>query len=1017
MKKILGIDVGTNSIGWAVTIEEGEPQILGLGSRIFQEAVNPKDRTPKNAKRRAKRMLRKIIRRRAQRKRALTILLQKNGLLPERGAEWDRLFDDHKINPYVLRRKALDEKISLSELGRVLFHLAGHRGFKSNRKAMLSSLITDPDVAAVIAEEEAEKAANPKKSKEEDEGVVLKAIAELQQQIQGSGARTLGEFLANQLDAGGRARRGDGETANVNRDMVETEFEAIWEAQTKHHRQLTDQLKARVYQTIFFQRPLKVQRSTIEECPFEKGRARAMKAQVISQRFRIAQVINNIRLESTTLFAQSGLSEEQRIALRDELEKTQELKWKAIRKVIKDKDSLINYEEAGEEKLLGNKTSCRIRARIPELWDTLDEKQQDALVHDLIHTDRVDGVIKRLRKHWHLTPQQAYKLATTEFDSGTASLSAKAMRKLLAHMEKGMRYDEACVEVYGKKDPLTREGTVSELPPPKDPRNPVVFRAMHELRKVVNAIQRHYGPLDQIRIEMARDLKLTKKEKDEIAKQNKKNQKLNETALEALKTLQVFQGGNPSRDDLEKYRLWAESNEMCPYTGRKVSLSELYSGDYDVEHIIPYSRCWDDSFQNKTICYAPFNRATKKNKTPKEALSSEELDKVMQRLHACESMRRGKRDRFTMDWNDDQSVRFLNRQLNDTAYIARYAKEYLAQLVGETNVQVSKGSSTALLRHRWGLENVLGSETKNREDHRHHAVDALVVALTSRSLFQLISKLSGQHGGASLRERGFDLPSPIPNLRDEAIRWLVPLLVSHQTNRKVFGAYHEDTAYGKIAEGLYVYRKAVNTLTPGEIDRVRDRWLREKLKAIGSEELKKRDPATPFEYLDKYGRRRLVRRVRLTKNLRDESMADFGYKHHPKGSNHHVEVFENADGERRYRVVSTFDAAKRIQMRKPIVDKHYPGGFEFLTAWHANDVVTVEGRAEVYYKIVKFSANDPEGQKSVMVLLRPLRRATESTNLYTPDRAGPYEDVLCQSAATNRVIGPVLDLSVLGHLK
>lgn len=227
MRKILGLDVGTNSIGWAVIIEEGEPQILGLGSRIFQEAVIPKDRTPKNAKRREKRMLRKIIRRRSQRKRALTLLLQKHAMLPARGAEWDRLFDDHRINPYVLRKKALDEPVTLHELGRILFHLAAHRGFKSNRKAMLSSLVSDPDVAAVIAEEEAEKAANPKKSKEEDEGVVLKAIAELQQQIQGSGARTLGEFLANQLEMGGRARRGDGETANVNRDMVETEFEGV----------------------------------------------------------------------------------------------------------------------------------------------------------------------------------------------------------------------------------------------------------------------------------------------------------------------------------------------------------------------------------------------------------------------------------------------------------------------------------------------------------------------------------------------------------------------------------------------------------------------------------------------------------------------------------------------------------------------------------------------------------------------------------------------------------------------
>jgi CRISPR-associated endonuclease Csn1 len=1015
MKKILGIDVGTNSIGWALVIEDQEPKILGLGSRIFQEAVNPKDRTPKNAKRRAKRMLRKIIARRSQRKRSLENMLQKNGMLPARGEVWEALFSDHAINPYVLRRKALDEPIELQELGRIFYHLCIHRGFKSNRKAMLSTMVNDPDVAAVIAEEEAEKSLKPKK--DDEEGVVLQAINELTRTLQEEGSRTLGEHLANLVDAGGRARRGLGNAANISRDMIEQEFEMVWEAQAKHHKALTNTLRAQVYRVIFFQRPLKIQRSTIENCPLEPGRKRAMKAQIVSQQFRIWQIINNLKFDTGTSEGYKNLNKEQQEALAEKLNETEKLSWTSVRKACGLKKETFNYEESGEKELKGDKTSCRIKKHIPELWESLSELERDEFVHDLIHTDRIDGVIKRLRSHWKLTPHQAYKVATLELDSGTTSLSAKAMRKLLPVMREGKRYDEACFEVYGQKDPLTREGTVELLPLPDDARNPVVNKAMHELRNVVNAIVREYGPIDIVRIELARDLKLTKKEKEEVSKRNRQNQKLNEEATEKIKQLPAFQGVTPSHDDLEKYRLWVESDQTCPYTGRTVAFADLFGPDYDVEHIIPYPRCWDDSFANKTICYAPENRSKKGKKTPKEAYSESELDAIKTRLATMKFMGRAKKERFAMDWDDQQSERFLNRQITDTGYISKYARKFLAQLVGETNVQVSKGGSTALLRHRWGLNAVLGGTGKNREDHRHHAVDALVIALISRGLFQQISKLSGQHGSMSLRSSEFDVPSPIPNLRQQALPWIQEMLVSHQTTRKITGALHEDTAYGKASPGTYVYRKAVVSLTTGELQRVRDPRLQRELSNLGSDKLKASDPMEPFTYQDKYNRTRVVRSVRLTAAKRDSSMVDLGYKFHPKGSNHHVAVYENADGERRYCVVSTYDAMRRVKSGLKLYDQNALPGFRFVTAWHPNDVVEVEGRPERFYLIKSFSDND-EGQcRKIDLFLRPLRRAVDSVNHFNPDRAGAFEEVRCKSPEKLALVGPSIELSILGHLK
>jgi hypothetical protein len=296
-------------------------------------------------------------------------------------------------------------------------------------------------------------------------------------------------------------------------------------------------------------------------------------------------------------------------------------------------------------------------------------------------------------------------------------------------------------------------------------------------------------------------------------------------------------------------------------------------------------------------------------------------------------------------------------------------------------------------------------------------VDALVIALISRGLFQQISKLSGQHGSMSLRSSEFDVPSPIPNLRQQALPWIQEMLVSHQTTRKITGALHEDTAYGKASPGTYVYRKAVVSLTTGELQRVRDPRLQRELSNLGSDKLKASDPMEPFTYQDKYNRTRVVRSVRLTAAKRDSSMVDLGYKFHPKGSNHHVAVYENADGERRYCVVSTYDAMRRVKSGLKLYDQNALPGFRFVTAWHPNDVVEVEGRPERFYLIKSFSDND-EGQcRKIDLFLRPLRRAVDSVNHFNPDRAGAFEEVRCKSPEKLALVGPSIELSILGHLK
>lgn len=1012
-----------------VQLSEDDGEILGMGSRIFSEPLDAKTKTPTNAKRRAKRMLRRLIARKAERKQKIEALLQAEGMLPNRGPEFDELFNDHKIHPYLLRKKGLDDALTLHEFGRVLHHLCVHRGYKSNRKAMLSSLVQDPDVRALIEEDERERAqrreareTREREQEEREEGKVIAAIAELRTILREDGARTLGEHLARLMEEGKRVRRGADLLANYDREMVEDEFNKLWETQIAHHPKLRNaELRARVHHSIFFQRPLRIQRFLVKPCPFHPSRRRADRALPTSHQYRILQTVNNIRVRGPEDLSERPLTPEERSTLVGLLHSQLEVRWTGVSRSLRLRGYEFNLEQGGLETLEGNTTSIRLERAIGAKWNALDLQAQDELVHDLIHTDRLDGALKRLRRHWGLTAEEAYRTVTTELAKGTMSLSAKAMRQMLPRLAAGERYDQAKtaliaegVFVQPDRDP-DDQSRLDRLPLPPDVRNPVANRALHQLRKVFHAVLDAYGPIDAVHVETTRELKLTKKQKEEVEKQNKLNAAANARARVALRGLVEFTGVEPSRDDLEKYRLWEESEGTCPYTGQTIALTELYGPNVDVEHIIPFPRCWDDSFRNKTLCVASFNRERKRNRTPYECLQGPgELDAVLTRVNSFSRMKRGKKRLFELDLNDEVVDGFLNRQLNDTSIIAKQARAYLSQVV--PNIVPVKGGATAILRDVWGLEYALSEEGKDRNDYRHHAADALIVALTSRSLFQKLSRRSGQVGAREIVRQGFAAVCPVKNLLAKAKSHLEPMLVSHMTTRKITGALHEDTAYGLVRPGLYAYRKGIQSLTASEIERIRDDYLRKRIRDLGPDHLKAL-PAPGLVLTNKHGKPYVVRRVRLTKVLKDEHMVGMKdgdgdlTKFHPKGSNHHVAVYENSDGEREYEVVSTIEVARRAKQRLPLYQAEKPGGWRMVMAWHKNDVVEIEGTPHEFYKVLSFSLDNP-----VYMVLRPLHRAAGDTGLAVPSNAQLNREVLCKTKAHFRLFRRVVNLSPLGHL-
>ena len=272
-------------------------------------------------------------------------------------------------------------------------------------------------------------------------------------------------------------------------------------------------------------------------------------------------------------------------------------------------------------------------------------------------------------------------------------------------------------------------------------RNPTVARTRNELRKVVNNLIDLYGKPDLIRVEVARDVGNSKRQREEKASGIRRQGRRRKTAREALQ-----QNGfaEPSRADVEKWMLWEECGHRCPYTGDTISFDALFrTGAFEVEHIWPRSRSLDNSFRNKTLCRKDVN-LKKGNQTPYEFFRSneEEWDAFANRLAGMKGprggtgMSPGKIKRFLAPSIPED---FATRQLNDTGYAAREAVAYLKKLWPDqgpeapVKVFAVSGRVTGHLRRLWRLNNILADDgEKTRADHRHHAIDALTVACCHR---------------------------------------------------------------------------------------------------------------------------------------------------------------------------------------------------------------------------------------------------------------------------------------------
>ncbi len=469
---------------------------------------------------------------------------------------------------------------------------------------------------------------------------------------------------------------------------------------------------------------------------------------------------------------------------------------------------MYKVEGKSRKGIQGNKTACGIREIIGDLWDSFDEKKQKQLVEDLISYESKKGLKKRLQNYPDIDSEKATKLAVLELEKGHGNLSLKAINKILPHLKQGRVYsresdieeEKGAVQIAGYEDITTPETgnkeTLGEIPfiP-----NPIVTKALYEVRRVVNAIIKEYGKPTAIRIEMSRDLEMNTEKYRKALERQKKNTEENEEAEEKYNSIKEQEPGLQlktyiSHQDKQKYRLWKENEGKCLYSGKPIGLTQLWSADVEIDHILPYSRSLDNYYMNKTVCLAEENRK-KGNRTPWEAFGNTEQWENIEAIAKLKNYPEAKRRKILtkkLDGIED----FINSQLSDARYIAKETGNYIRTL--GCDVTFTKGGITSWLRRQWGLNNILGDTgEKNRNDHRHHAIDATVIALTNRSLYQKVVHLASKADDDSISpESGLEIPQVLENLRNELESATNKMIVSHATNRKLTGAFHEDTAYG-----------------------------------------------------------------------------------------------------------------------------------------------------------------------------------------------------------------------------
>jgi CRISPR-associated endonuclease Csn1 len=890
-KTILGLDIGVSSVGLSIILEnEGHMEIKDMAVRIVPEDPNfhgkfySGNTASKNLERTTERGIRRSNQRFKKRRDELHTIMKSHNMLN------DSLINLTAIELYGLRAKAVQERVSLEELGRVFIHLNQRRGFLSNRKSA---------------------------SEEENTTDYKKRLAQLQEEL---GNETIGQHLHNEL----KNARSPVEIVLRERTYLRAsymeEFDRIWECQKQYYPTLLsggiheDDNKGTLYNAIrnriiFYQRPLKSQKGLVSNCTFEKYHKAINKSSPFFELYRIWQRINDLTWKLPSGETQWP-SKEQKNRLFEKLFHEVEAKSNfkltvsAIKKTLgfsSRENIYLNFTELEGSKTYSTIKNALEKAGIIEsnrfLFFNHQANDEKGGLFELWHilyslpadTDIINALIKR----FGFAHEQANIVAKeVGFNADYGSLSTKAIKKLLPHLESGLAYNEACdMAGYDHSGYKTKMEIQQKLAPIKQNslRNPVVEQVLNQVVNMVNlAIEKH-GKIDEIRVELARELRNNAKTRKKITNQNSKNKKSNDEIRTRLQNEYNFKIVNGR--DVQRYKLWEETNQVCLYCNKTITKTDFLNGQADIEHILPKSRSFSNNMNNYILAHRMCNKD--KNQmtafdfmlSKNDSIAKDYIERVNALYNDGKGLISKSKFEMLMCRGEDIPSDFVERMKKDTQYITKEAVKMLKTVC--ENTYTTTGQITDFLREKWGLKELLqeinidkyralglvdGKDIKDKEgniksievihewskrdDHRHHAIDALICALTDQKIIFKLNNLNKlyqyERNLLSAEEitaiestlsdelnidRKFDIKSfaelsdtlinePMPNLRKQARDHLDKIFISIKKSSKVMSK-NVNTPKGGNPQTTWVPRGRLHEATiMGQVKRIADKKMK-----------------------------------------------------------------------------------------------------------------------------------------------------------------------------------------------
>ncbi|WP_334093152.1 type II CRISPR RNA-guided endonuclease Cas9 [Helicobacter typhlonius] len=827
--RIFGFDIGITSIGWAY-VESNE--LKDCGVRIFTKAENPKNGDSLAAPRREARGARRRLARRKARLNAIKRLLCKEFELnlSDYFANDGKLPKAYQTNkdtksPYELRSLALEQKLEPKELARVILHIAKHRGY-GNKHAKTGS---DKDSGKVLSAIKVNETAMKDKYQSVGEYLYKEFYQKLRLESEKKGNNITKEFknVRNKKESYEHC---------VAQEQVRAELELIFAKQKEFGITFSENFESQIIETAFYQRDLKSFEDKVGKCVFYENENRAPKDSLSAMEFvaltRIINTLKNLEKKSKNLgigetYGKDKIQEILKIVL-----DKGEMSYKELRKILKlnesilfAKDSKLDYtkgmQEAEKAKFIELKNLKAFKKAMGGDFSKFPREELDKIATDIVLIKSKENLAKKLQNYSALSKEQVEALSNLNF-AKHIDLSLKALDKILPFMREGLSYDEA-VKKAGLQEHRKHKQKGEFLIPLKDYEpylaNPVVARALSEYRKVLNALLRKYGNVHKIHLEFTREAGKNYDERKKIEKEQREHFEANQKAIKQCEILGLpINGAN-----ILKMKLWIEQGECCVYSGEKITSKHFFdSNALQVDHIYPYSRSFDDSYMNKVLVFAKENQ-NKLNKTPFEAFGNnkEKWDRI---LSLSANLPKQKQRRISNKDFKDKELGFIARNINDTGYIARLASQWTKDclkfenlsenevtIAGEkgssVHIEVVSGKLTSTLRHYWGLGD------KDRNNHLHHAVDAVILAYTNNAMIEAFAnfkktqeqnkrKFYAKQIAESEYKAKKAFFEPCKDFRSKVLEKIDSIFVSKPPRKRARGALHEETFYSFEDEKL-----------------------------------------------------------------------------------------------------------------------------------------------------------------------------------------------------------------------